>query len=99
MYSTSTGNSIAELYPLQAEQDKSEAGLVGPTLRQITAAWNALDKLEANSPGGLDRWQADSLLVAQEGLRRAWLALSNLDRSLRKPNHGAGRSSDQEKQQ
>jgi hypothetical protein len=75
-------NSVPELYPLTEEQDAIEAGPASPALRQITAAWNALDALEANLPGGPDRWQADSLFIAREGMRRAWLALSNLDRNL-----------------
>jgi hypothetical protein len=90
-------NSIPELYPLQMEQDPSEAGLAGPTLRQITAAWNALDALETNLPGGPDRWQTETLFVAREGMRRAWLALCNLDRSLRRRSDAASWSSDREK--
>jgi hypothetical protein len=90
-------NDVAELYPLQTQQDKIDAGPAGPALRQITAAWNALDGLESNLPGGPDRWQAESLFVAREGMRRAWLALSNLDRRLRRQNHRDGKPSDQEK--
>ena len=95
MYPMSPTNSIAELYPLRTEQDKIEAGPAGPALRQITAAWNALDGLESNLPGGPDRWQAESLFVAREGMRRAWLALSNLDHRLRRQSHSASWSSDQ----
>jgi hypothetical protein len=83
MRTLSPTNSVRELYPLKREQDTSQAGLAGPALRQIHAAWDALDALETSLPGGPDRWQADSLLVAREGMRRAWLALSNLERSLR----------------
>ena len=99
MYPMSPKNSIPELYPLQTDQGKIKAGPAGSALRQITAAWNALDALENNLPGGPDRWQADSLFVAREGIRRAWLALSNLDRGLRRQSHTAGWPSDQEKRQ
>lgn len=80
--------SVPELYPLPDEQDVLKLVLAGPVLRQITAAWKALDKLERRLPGGPDRWQADSLFVAREGMRRAWLALSNLDRGLRMQGYG-----------
>ena len=76
-------NSLANLYPLETDATKIGADLAGPVMRQITAAWNALDRFEMDLPGGPDRWQAESLFVAREGMRRAWLALSNLDRRMR----------------
>jgi hypothetical protein len=76
-------SSLASLYPLETDVNKIGADLAGPVMRQITAAWNALDQFETDLPGGPDRWQAESLFVAREGMRRAWLALSNLDRRLR----------------
>ena len=89
-------NRIPALYPLQTERDLTEAGLVGPALQQIATAWRALDELERTLPGGPDRWQADSLFVAREGLRRASLALCNLDRSIRRHIPGVDRSSNRE---
>jgi len=82
MHSMSVNKSVSELYPLNDSPDKIEAGLAGPVLRQITDAWNALAALETKLPDKPDRWQADSLFTAREGMRRAWLAVSNLDRSL-----------------
>ncbi len=79
----SPSNSVPQLYPVRTTQDTNETGPAGPALRQITAAWKELEALEINLPGGLDRWQAESLFVAREGIRRAWLALSSLDRGLR----------------
>ena len=76
--------SVQELYPLGTPLNDSETLLVGPAQRHIADAWNALDALESGLPGGPDRWQADSLFVAREGLRKAWLALSNVDHGLRK---------------
>lgn len=99
MSSVTPAHSVPELYPLGTTEEAQNAVLAGPALQQIIAAWNALDGLECNLPGGPDRWQAESLFVAREGMRRAWLALSNLDRRLRRQSHTAGWPSDQEKRQ
>ena len=85
MQHTRTYKSVAEMYPLGAV-DEAEAGPAASVLRRITAAWDALEKLESSLPGGADRWQADSLFVAREGMRRAWLALANLEQGLRQQN-------------
>lgn len=80
-------NNIPELYPLQETQQNAD-GPAGPALVHLTNAWRALELLETSLPEGLDRWQADSLFTAQEGIRRAWLAMSNLDRCLRRRGDG-----------
>jgi hypothetical protein len=51
-------------------------------LNYLTQAWQALETLEASLPEELARWDAESLMTARKGTRRAWLALSNLNRSL-----------------
>lgn len=84
MPTISPANRIPEMYPVRACPDQVEAGPAGPALGHLAAAWAALDGLEESLPGGPDRWQADSLFTAREGVRRAWLALSNLSRSLDK---------------
>jgi hypothetical protein len=74
---------MSELYPLQdAQQD--HLGPAGPALNHLVNAWRALALLGDSLPEGPDRWQADSLFTAQEGIRHAWLAVSNLDRGLRR---------------
>jgi hypothetical protein len=73
---------IPELYPIGKTQVVPESGLTGSVLGQIAALWAALEALETNLPSGPDRWQQDSLFVAREGIRRAWLAIANLERSL-----------------
>jgi hypothetical protein len=83
MHIPSTANNVAELYPIKASQDEIGAGPVASAMRHLSTARDALDVLRAGLPGGPDRWQADSLFVAQEGLRRAWLALANPNRSLK----------------
>ena len=82
MQATSPNDSIPDLYPIKTDPNPDGAGLAGPTLRQITDAWQALEALATSLPQGPDRWQEDSLFVAREGMRQAWLALSNLDRRL-----------------
>jgi hypothetical protein len=83
MHLATPPNSIPESYPLGVAEDAIEAGLAGPALLQILAAWVAVEALETDLPGGPDRWQAESLFVAREGMRRALLALYNLARRLR----------------
>ena len=51
-------------------------------LNYLTQAWQALEVLEASLPEELARWDAESLMTARKGTQRAWLALSNLHRSL-----------------
>ena len=51
-------------------------------LNYLTQAWQALEALEASLPEELARWDAESLMTARKGTQRAWLALSNLHRSL-----------------
>ena len=84
MRSSVRANRIWELYPLRELSGEAQVGPTGPALRHLTDAWKTLDDLEVSLPGGLDRWQAESLFTAREGIRHAWLALSNLDRGLRK---------------
>jgi len=71
-----------ELYPMQdVQQDRD--GPAGPALKHLVNAWQALSLLEDSLPEGPDRWQADGLFTALEGVRHAWLAVCNLDRGLR----------------
>ena len=74
---------ISELYPVQDLQQDQE-GPAGPALNHLVSAWRALTLLGDSLPEGPDRWQTDSLFTAQEGIRHAWLAVSNLDRGLRR---------------
>jgi hypothetical protein len=85
-------NNIPELYSLQEAQQNAD-GPTGPALVHLADAWKALELLETSLPEGLDRWQADSLFTAQEGIRRAWLAVSNLDRGLRRQGDGMAATS------
>ena len=63
---------------------QSHDSTAGPALHRLVEAWQALELLEENLPDVPDRWQADGIHVAREGIRRAWLAVSNLDRGLKR---------------
>ena len=76
-------NDVSRLYALKAERQSPE-GPAGPALQCLVAAWQALESLEGNLSDGPDRWQADGIHVAKEGIRRAWLAVSNLERGLQR---------------
>ena len=84
MHSTPANKSVAELYPVDDAADEVGAGLAGPVLQHISAAWKALEALETDLLTEPNRWQADSLFTAREGMRRAWLAIVNLDRRLQR---------------
>ena len=76
-------NDITTLYGLK------QCGLIpnkrdAPAMHYLQDAWNALETLEASLPDGPDRWQVDGLCTAREGIRRAWLAVSNLERGLKR---------------
>jgi hypothetical protein len=73
---------IRQLCTLRALPPDADANPASPALHHLHAAWQALETLEASLPGGPDRWQADSLHTAREGIRRAGLAVSNLGRGL-----------------
>jgi len=88
MHPTPANKSVSELYPLSDSASDLEAGLSSPVLQHITAAWKALEALETDLPTEPDRWQADSLFTAREGMRRAWLAVANLDRRLQRNSRG-----------
>lgn len=54
----------------------------GRALGHLTDAWKAVDALERDLPTTLERWTQESLVTARNGIRRAWLALSQLDQDL-----------------
>lgn len=83
IHSQIVDNDIRRLYSLSGAPPAAGENLTNPALRHLNAAWQALEALESNLPGGPDRWQADSLDTAMEGIRRAGLAASNLGRGLR----------------
>jgi hypothetical protein len=76
-------NDVSRLYTLKLESQFPN-GPAGPALQHLVDAWLALESLEGNLSDGPDRWQADSIHVAREGIRRAWLAVSNLERGLQR---------------
>jgi hypothetical protein len=76
-------DNVSMLYALKVERPSPD-GPAGPALQLLVAAWQALEHLEENLSDGPDRWQADGIHVAREGVRRAWLAVSNLDRGLKR---------------
>lgn len=82
MGSSPMTNNVQKLYAMGDNPAGAQEGLAGPVLGHLTDAWQALEYLEANLPEEPDRWQADGLFTAREGVRHAWLALSNLDRRL-----------------
>jgi hypothetical protein len=57
-------------------------GLADEALGHLAAAWQALEALETSLASDLQRWDAESLMTARKGTQRAWLAVSNLNRSL-----------------
>jgi hypothetical protein len=63
-------------------------------LGYLADTWKALDALEASLPDDLPRWDAESIMTARKGTQRAWLALSNLNRSLH-AKRGQSRSSEE----
>ena len=75
-------NDLPTLYAPATDRQPPD-GPAGPALYRLVEAWQALALLEENLSDGPDRWQADGIQVAREGIRRAWLAVSNLDRGLR----------------
>jgi len=76
-------NDVSNLYALKIDRQLPD-GPAGPALHNLVEAWQALDLLEKNLSNGPDRWQADGIHVAREGIRRAWLAVSNLERGLQR---------------
>ena len=78
-------NDVSRLYAPNMERQLPD-GPAGPPLQHLAAAWLALESLEKNLADGPDRWQADGIHVAREGIRRAWLAVSNLERGLQRQN-------------
>ena len=73
--------------PFSEDMMNCKSGQPGDTptveaLNHLTQAWQAMEALEASLPEALARWDAESLMTARKGTRRAWLALSNLNRSL-----------------
>jgi hypothetical protein len=83
MHSQMIDNDIRRLYSLGGAPPVADGNLANPALCHLHAAWQALETLESSLPGGPDRWQADSLHTAREGIRRAGLAVSSLGRGLR----------------
>lgn len=76
-------NDISELYVPEALALDERTTLASQALGYLADAWEAIDALEAGLPEELRRWDAESLMTARKGTRRAWLALSNLNHSLR----------------
>jgi hypothetical protein len=75
-------NDYSRLYTPEAIPDQDRNTLAGQALGHLADAWAALEALEAGFPEDLPRWDAESFLTARKGTQRAWLALSNLNRSL-----------------
>jgi len=73
---------VWELYPIGDLPREIQAGPTATALQHLQDAQTALDALEESVPGGTDRCREEGLLVAREGIRRAWLAVSNLARDL-----------------
>jgi hypothetical protein len=75
---------MMELYAPQVDAPQDRTTLAGQALGHLVDAWRALAELEASLPADLARWDAESLVTARKGTRRAWLALSNLNHNLHK---------------
>jgi hypothetical protein len=87
-------NDLSELYAPEKLVDREQTDPTSQALGYLVDAWEALEKLEASLPQELARWDAESLTTARKGTRRAWLALSNLSRSLNtKRSHKDGERS------
>ena len=77
-------NNVTELYAPAASVVNDRETPSGQALGLLADAWQALAELEASLPADLARWDAESLVTARKGTQRAWLALSNLDKNLRR---------------
>ena len=82
MSSTFHANDIAEPYAPEAIAYQDPNNPAVQALGFLADAWRALEALEASLSQELPRWDAESLMTARKGTQRAWLALSNLHRSM-----------------
>jgi hypothetical protein len=82
MSSATHGNDASKLYVPGDIINEDRTTPTGQALGYLADAWQALDALEASLSRDLQRWDAKSLMTARKGTRSAWLALSNLSRSL-----------------
>jgi hypothetical protein len=82
MNSTIRKNDLSALYAPGETVSRNRCTPADQALGHLSDAWKALDLLEAAITKDMQRWDAESLMTARKGTRRAWLALSNLSRSL-----------------
>jgi hypothetical protein len=82
MPSSPRTNDVLELYAPKDVALQDRDSLAGQALGCLADAWKAMQALETSLPHELQRWDAESLMTARTGTQRAWLALSNLNRSL-----------------
>lgn len=75
-------NDVTELYSIHRSLRGATNNVASPALGRLQEAWRAVEALEASLQGGATRWQNESLFVAREGIRRAWLAISSVERGL-----------------
>lgn len=80
----SATNDLSKLYAPQGTSCQDRTTLVGQALGHLADVWEVLQELETDLPEDMSRWDAESLVTARKGTQRAWLALSNLRRSLDK---------------
>jgi hypothetical protein len=93
MKTSANMNDLAALNAPEVEACRNRSTPAGQALGHLADAWAALQMLEASLPQDVQRWDMESLITARKGTQRAWLALSNLNRSLEAKRHRS--SSDQ----
>ncbi len=87
-------NDLGPLNAPEAETCRNRSTPAGQALGHLADAWAALQMLEASLPKDVQRWDMESLMTARKGTQRAWLALSNLNRSLEAKRHRTSRDLD-----
>jgi hypothetical protein len=73
---------VSLLYPVGESPRGIQPGPMADALLHLRSALQALDALEAGLHPGPQRHRQEGLLVARGGIRRSWLAVSNLARDL-----------------
>jgi hypothetical protein len=81
-----TGSQAADAL---TQTEKSIQPLASEVMNQLSVTLDAIGRFRETEQVRLDRWEAESLTVAEQSLKRAWIAFSQLHADLLDPSRGA----------